>query len=466
MTLQKLTEPASPPARVLIADDDPHIRTLLQYTMERAGFPVATAGDGLELLGLLDDDVEVVLLDVRMPRMDGLECLRQLRERRADCQVIMITAHTDVRDAVEAIKRGAFDYITKPFNPEELLTAVRQAARTVGLTRENRHLRQAVSGATTPVAFIGGSPASRRLLEHARKLARLDGNLLLTGDSGVGKSLLARLIHAASPRADGPFVTVNCTTLPRELVESELFGHERGAFTGAGERRLGRLELADGGTLFLDEVGEMPLDLQPKLLTFLQERVFQRVGGNQDIKVNVRVLAATNQDLPLKVRERRFREDLFFRLNVLPLHVPPLRERREDIPPLAEYHLERIARRQGRPALRLSPAALAYLLDQDWPGNVRELENALEQAAAYCEGSIIEPAHLPARGPRLQLRPDDPPPAISLAGLTLDEVERMAIEHTLSHCGGNKARTARLLGISEKSIYNKIKRLKVTCPTG
>ncbi|MCE5228938.1 sigma-54 dependent transcriptional regulator [bacterium] len=450
------SQTTEPPIQVLVADDDTHIRTLLNYTLERAGFKTMTAANGREVLDQMNEDIDAVLLDVRMPVMDGLQCLAEIMRLYPDTQAIMITAHTDLRDAVGAIKNGAFDYVAKPFNPEELIGTVNQAARYGRLRRENRRLRQAIVSPAPPVAYIGASETSRKLLENAHRLARIEGNLLLTGESGVGKSLLARLIHLASGRAAGPFITVNCTTLPRELVESELFGHEKGSFTGAAERRLGRVEMAEGGTLFLDEVGEMPLDLQPKLLTFLQDRIFQRVGGNRDIKVDVRVIAATNQDLPGKVRERRFREDLFFRLNVLTLGVPPLREHPSDIPALAEYHLDRIARRNNQPPKKLTQGALDTLMRYHWPGNMRELENILEQASAFCDDSRIDVEHIPIRPSSVAL---DATSARPLAGLTLDEIERLAIEQTLDACGGNKARAARQLGISEKTIYNKISRL-------
>ncbi len=454
--------PSSPPLRVLVADDDPAIRTLLQYTLEKAGFTTVPAGDGREALELAGEETDVALLDVRMPRMDGLQCLQELRLRQPDLQVIMITAHSDVRDAVEAIRRGAFDYITKPFDPEELITTVRQAARTGALARENRNLRQAIGASAPALPFIGVSPAVREVLERARRLAGLDSNLLITGESGTGKGLLARLIHRASPRAAGPFVTVNCTTLPRELIESELFGHERGAFTGAAERRPGRIEMAAGGTLFLDEIGDLPLDAQPKLLAFLQERTFQRVGGNRELRVDVRVVAATNQDLQQKVRERQFREDLYFRLNVLALHVAPLRERREDIAPLTDFLLGQIARRRNDPPLAIAAPARAALLAHPWTGNVRELENVLERATVFCAAAALGVSDLgldssmpaPAAGAHSgQERP-------TLAGLTLAEIERLAIEQTLAACGGNKARASRELGISEKTIYNKIQRFR------
>lgn len=441
------------PIQVLVADDDAHIRTLLNYTLERTGFRTMGASNGREALDRVTEDVDVALLDVRMPVLDGLQCLSEMTRVHPDIQAIMITAHTDIRDAIGAIKNGAFDYVAKPFNSEELVSTVRQAARYGRLRRENRRLRQAIVSPEPPLAYIGASEASRRLLEYAHRLARFDGNLLLTGESGVGKSLFARLIHHASRRAAGQLITVNCTALPRELVESELFGHERGSSTGALERRLGRVEMAEGGTLFLDEVGEIPLDLQPKLLTFLQDRIFQRVGGNREIRLDMRVIAATSQDLQAKVRARRFREDLFIRLNVLKLAIPPLREHPSDIPALAEYHLDRIARRNNQSPKRLTQEALDALLQYHWPGNMRELENVLEQAAAFCDDGQIGAEQLPLRQSVGGINTTSARP---LAGLTIEELGRLAIDQTLETCGGNKARTARMLGISEKTIYNKL----------
>ncbi|MCE5231208.1 sigma-54 dependent transcriptional regulator [bacterium] len=448
------------PIQVLVADDDAHIRTLLNYTLERQGFRTLTARNGREALDQATEDLDVALLDVSMPVLDGLQCLAEMTRIHPDIQTIMITAHSDIRAAARASKNGAFDYVAKPFNPEELVSTVRQAARFGRLRRENRRLhlenrrlRQAIVSPEPPLVYIGTSDVSRRVLENALRLAPLDGNLLLTGECGVGKSLLARLIHQASTRAAGQFITVNCTTLPRELVESELFGHERGSFTADSERRLGRVEMAEGGTLFLDEVGDIPLDLQPRLLTFLQNGRFQRVGGDHDVHVDVRLIASTNRDLQAMVRERMFREDLFLQLNVRSLAIPPLREHPSDIPALVEHYLDRAGRRNNQPTKCLTQEALDKLQHYHWPGNMRELENVLEQASAFCDEAQIGAERIPLRHAAEEIRTTSARP---LAGLTLEELERIAIDQTLETCRGNKARSARMLGISEKTIYNKL----------
>lgn len=448
------------PIRVLVADDDDHIRMLLKYMFEREGFRILTAKNGREALDQVSEDLDVALLDVHMPVLNGLQCMVEIARTNPDIQTIIISAHTDLRDAVSASKNGAFDYVTKPFNPGEVVSAVRQAARYSRLRRENRRLQrenrrlsQASISPELPLAYIGTSQTSRRLLENARRLACAEGNLLITGETGVGKSLMARLIQAASSRAGGPFITFNCTMLPRELVESELFGHEYGSFGETPEQRLGRVEMAQGGTLFLDEVGEIPFELQPKLLRFLQDHTFARVGGKYDVRADVRVIATTSQDLQAKVRERRFREDLFLQLTTLSLAIPPLREHLTDIPALAEHHLRRIAQRNNQPLKQLTQEALKTLLQYHWPGNMRELENILEQASAFCEDAQIDVEQIPLRQTAGGINTTSIRP---LAGLTLEELERLTIHQTLETCGGNRARTARMLGISEKTIYNKM----------
>ena len=456
-----------PPAqsgRILIVDDDPVVRRLLRHTLEKAGYQVLEAGDGREALELVDDEVSVVLLDLQMPIMNGQTCQQRLHQDYPSVQVIIVTIVNEVREAVEAMKRGAFEYITKPFDPEHLVELVGRAVHTNRLTDENRHLRQAMLAPWPQGPFVGGSPAAQEVIERVRKVAALHSTVMIQGESGSGKGLVARMIHNNSPRAQGPFVTVNCTALPRDLVESELFGHERGAFTGATDRRIGRVEMANGGTLFLDEIGDMPMELQPKLLTFLQERIFQRVGGNRDISVDVRVIAATHQDLFELSRQKLFREDLYFRLNVLPLMIPPLRERMGDMKELAEFTLQRIAARRKLSGYELTAAALKTLQSYHWTGNVRELENVLERASAFCEGELIDQDDLPSElaGGAEASEPESV--MMTLAGLALAEVERLAIEQTLDHCEGNKAQAARILCISEKSIYNKMKRLEIKSP--
>ena len=442
---------------MLIADDDAVTRRLLQRHLRDAGYRTVLAADGEEALRKMTPAVAVALLDLRMPKISGMECLAKIRERFPEVSVTMISQHAEVRDAVEAMKQGAREYIIKPVDPEELLAHVGQAVVSSRLVRENRQLRQAVSSPTLPSPFLAESPAALAIASQTARIAELDSTVLITGESGTGKTTIARTIHHGGPRAKQPFIDVSCATLPRDLIESELFGHVRGAFTGAVSDRLGRAEMADGGTLFLDEIGDLPLELQPKLLTFLQDRKVQPIGAMSSRTVDVRVIAATHQDLQRKCRERSFREDLFFRLNVLPLAIPPLRERREDIAQFAAYVLERIAEKRGCAPYLLTDEARRLLIHHPWPGNIRELENVLERASAFCVEGVIGPDDLGLAG--------DPEPADSvsangsLAGLTFAEIERRAILDALAHSGGNKKAAARQLGIDEKTIHNKIKRL-------
>ena len=446
-------------ARVLVADDDEIVRESLRNALEDAGFEIVEARDGNEAIQLLSEEVSVALFDLRMPGRGGLDCLKFASKKFPDLTSLVITGSAQLSDAISAMKSGAVDYLTKPIDAEAVVQVVERVVEMDRLKGENRQLRQALRSPLPQSVFVGESPGARKLLTNVEKVARLDSTVLLTGESGVGKGLVARLIHAGGARSDGPFVTVSCTALPRELVEAELFGHEKGAFTGALERRPGKLEIADGGTLFLDEIGDMPVDLQPKLLHFLQERTFERIGGRQQISVDVRIIAATHQDLKSLCVEKSFREDLYFRLNVLPLHIPPLRERKQDILLLAEYFLGLIAGHRNEEQARLSQRALEILQAYPWPGNVRELENVLERVTAFAESPMIDVEHLPQ-----ELRGDELSDAVSrpsLGGYTLAEIEKSAIIETLELCGGNKSRAARSLGISEKSIYNKMKRFGI-----
>ena len=445
--------------RVLIADDDPVTRLVLCQHLTDAGYETVTAEDGREAIQRLDAEIAVALFDLEMPHVSGLDCLRHVRKNQRHVSVIMISGRGGLQDAVAAMKEGAFDYITKPFDRDELVARVHQGCRATQLARDNEALREAVVPAPASFEFVARAPLTQQLLRQVHKAAQLDSTIMLTGESGTGKTTVARMIHQSGARADKPFVAVNCASLPRDLVEAELFGHAKGAFTGAINDRPGRAEIADGGTLFLDEIGDLPLELQPKLLTFLQDRTFQRIGSNKVYTVDVRLIAATHQDLAGMCRERRFREDLYFRLNVIALHVPALRERPEDIPELTQQILQRIGRRRGRAPLACDPAAIAALREHAWPGNVRELENVLERASAFCEGDSIGVADLlfPAATSHLPAPPPAAPPP-TLAGRTLDALEQQAIQDTLQATGGNKAEAARRLGISEKSIYNKMKR--------
>jgi len=443
---------------ILTVDDDPIIRRTLERELQTGGYRTQGAADAEEALAALSEDVNAVLLDLFLPGASGLECLRGIREKFPELPVIMISGAGQVQDAVQAMKEGASDYLNKPVSRDELLTRVKAQLNAAELRRDNRHLKQMIGPPVATLNFIGQTAQTRALLERAQKVAQLDSTVLITGPSGTGKTTLAQMIHQWGPRAQQPFVAVSCAALPRDLMEAELFGHARGAFTGAVNDRPGRVEIANGGTLFLDEIGDLPLELQPKLLTFLQDRYVQRIGDNKTRKVDVRLIAATHQDLTKLCREKRFREDLYFRLNVLSLAVLPLRDRVSDLTPLAEELLQRIARRRGAVAYRLSAEARTALQTYDWPGNVRELENVLERASAFCYNAIIRPEDLDLR-PLPAAEPQAPQDINAAFGqLTLEQIEKAALQHALRVTGGNKAAAARHLGICEKSIYNKLKR--------
>jgi len=444
--------------RVLVADDDPLARHSVCHYLERFGYQTVEAADGRQAMQRMSDDIAIALLDLDMPKISGLKCLQFLREKFPETQAIVISGAGQIHDAVAAMKQGAIEYITKPFDPEQLLVHVVQAARNARVLWENRSLRAALGQSIPASEFSARSVASRRLVNQVARIAERDSTVLITGESGTGKTTIARMIHRHGPRSEHPFVAVNCASLPRDLIESELFGHAKGAFTGAVGERPGRAEIADGGTLFLDEIGDLPLELQPKLLTFLQDRTLQRVGSNEVKSVDVRVIAATHQDLADMCSQKRFRQDLFYRLNVLNLDVPPLRARREDMVDLADRVLQRIAGHHGNSRLQLDAAALERLQLHSWPGNIREFENVLERASAFCEGHLIRSEDLQMSDPHVGGQRPRATSNLSLAGRTLAEIEAIAILETLAACDGNKARSARELGISEKSIYNKMRR--------
>lgn len=451
----------SRPRRILVADDEEPIRRLLEYTLRKEGFEPVIATQGLEAIAAASEDMQCALVDLKMPEAGGLRVLEHFKEHHPDIPVVIMSAVGQVQDAVAAMKAGALDYITKPFDLDQVAALVSSAARMGNTLRENRALRSTVAAPQTGPGFAGNSQAARKLLEAVERVAALDSTVLLTGESGTGKGLVSQMIHRHSPRAAGRFIATNCPALPRELIESELFGHERGAFTGAQQRRIGRLEMAEGGTLFLDEIGDLPLPLQPKLLNVLQDRQFTRIGGSAVIASDVRIIAATNADLPAKIAAGGFRQDLYYRLNVIPLHIPPLRERMEDLPALCQSILARIAAGREARALEIDQSGLAALARHSWPGNVRELENVLEHASAFSEGRVLgrqavsdslERISHPAASAAAPA-----PPA--LGNMRLDDVEKMAVEQTLERCGGNKAAAARSLGVTEKTIYNMLARL-------
>jgi NtrC-family two-component system response regulator AlgB len=436
-------------ATLLVVDDDRNIRSLLATYLREAGHRVQEAADGPEALRLAEAEaVDLILSDVRMVGMDGVALLRELRRRRPEAVVVLMTAYATIAGAIEAMREGAFHYLVKPFALDEVGLLVDRALELAALRRDNRVLRRALD----PAALLDSqNPAMRRALATARQAAASDATVLLLGESGTGKNVLARAIHAWSPRRDGPFVTISCTTLAEHLLESELFGHVKGAFTGAWKDKPGRLEAAAGGTLFLDEIGEIAPDLQAKLLRFLEERRFERVGDTRTIEVDARVVAATNRDLGAEAAGGRFRADLFYRLAVVPIALPPLRERREDLPVLVDHLLVTLAVRHRRALPQLAPAAREALLAHRWPGNVRELANALERALVLSPGDVIPAESLPDA----VLAPPAEPAAST--SLSLAEVERRHVQQVLASSATLEEAAARL-GIDPTTLWRKRKR--------
>jgi len=471
--------------RVLIVDDEESVRWALRKALERAGYQVDLTAEGpAGLAAAAEPEVELVLLDVRLPGQDGLEVLREIRRRRPDLPVIMMTAYGTLQVAVEAMKLGAYDYIGKPFDVDEVLLVTEKALRAQALTREVTQLRQQLEAPVVLGGIIGASPAMQQIFKAVGRVAGTDLTVLLRGESGTGKELIARAVHENSRRKDRPFVPVNCAAIPRELLESDLFGHEKGAFTGAVAARRGRFEQAEGGTIFLDEVGDMDLSLQTKLLRVLQERRIERVGGEGSLGVDVRIIAATNQDLDAAVIRKAFREDLFYRLNVVSVHLPPLRDRREDIPALAAHFLAAFAAEQGSSPKMCSPESLALLLRYAWPGNVRELENVVKRAAALSPTSLILPEHLPDALHAAASPAEDPARGVPfpvdwmqgelgrLAGEMdgrLHEhfvacVERPLISLVLRRMGGNQVKAAEMLGINRNTLRKRMRELGIPLP--
>ncbi|GAB6061943.1 sigma-54-dependent transcriptional regulator [Deferrisoma palaeochoriense] len=449
-------------ARVLVVDDDESLRRILEYNLAEEGYAVATAASGEEALEKLDRaSFDLVVTDIKMPGMDGMDLLRRIKAEAPETQVIVITAFGTIEMAVEAMKAGAAEYITKPFNRDELKLAVRKALRVRDLEAENVRLRQEVRRIEEADKIVGDSPAMQAVYRLIEKVADSDASVLITGESGTGKELAARAIHRLSRRADRPFVAVNCAAIPRELLESELFGHKKGAFTGAIRDKKGRFEEAAGGTIFLDEIGEMPLDLQPKILRALQEREITPVGSNEVIRVDARVLAATNRDLEAEVEEGRFREDLYYRIAVVPIHMPSLRERPEDIPLLVAHFLKKLA--PGR-AIRITPEAMEALTRYSWKGNVRELENTIERLLVLTEGDTIRLQDLPEKirepEPR-EGRGDGFSFHLPPEGVSLEDVERAVIEEALHRTGWNQTRAAKLLRIPRHILLYRMEKFGI-----
>jgi DNA-binding NtrC family response regulator len=461
--------------RVLVVDDNKMFRDLVTDQLNDLNIEATSVGSGEEaLLSLRATDCDVVLLDIKMTGISGLDVLRQIRQMEDAPEVIMLTADTSLSTGIEAMRLGAYDYLTKPATLDEMETVIRKADEKSRLVRQNASLRSVVRQPATAEdeapAFIYQSAAMRGVVELAESAARLDSTVILTGESGTGKDVLARFIHARSARERSPLITVNCGAMPESLFESEFFGHEKGAFTGASALKRGLIEAADGSTLFLDEVGEMPLTVQVKLLHFLEQGRFRRVGSTRDQTVDVRVIAATNRHLPQDVREGRFRADLFYRLNVVSLHILPLRERTDDIPALIEYFLTLYRQRFKRPALSLSMEALQRLQTFSWPGNIRELRNCLERAIALSSTDTIEAGQLMLGGDGRQesrFGEKSQPSAPGSQPSTLYALERQHILRVLSEAGGNRERAAAILGISARTLYRKLREYETSAaPTG
>ncbi len=440
--------------RILVVDDEVNARSALAELLRDEGFEVETAADAFKALGKYDVFApHLVLTDLKMPGMDGIELVKRIHAMEDPAAVVVMTAFGAVQTAVEAMHAGALEYLTKPLNFDELLVVIDRVLETQALRAETRRLRLRVRDKVAPGNIVGSSPAMHRVFEIIEQVAPSKATVLLTGESGTGKELIASAIHQRSNRASKPFIKLHCAALAESLLESELFGHERGAFTGAVARRDGRFQIADGGTLFLDEIGEISPALQVKLLRFLQEHEFERVGSGQTIHVDVRVIAATNRNLSEEVARGRFREDLYYRLNVVAVEMPPLRDRRSDIPDLAKFFIDRCARDNGRPIDGLAPETIDLLMAYDWPGNVRELENAIERAVVMAPGPLIEPRHLPA-SVRPSHRLDGGAPLIP--GSTLAAIERHAILETLRATRGSTSKAAEILGISVRTVQYRL----------
>jgi DNA-binding NtrC family response regulator len=445
-------------ARILVVDDERTTLDALSTILHREGHTVLTALSGKEVIEQLEEEeVDLILSDVKMPRMDGLALLRHVKAQHADIVVMMMSGHQDVAAAVEAMKAGAFDYLIKPFGRDEVVRAVQKGLAMRSLLVENLALKRQVRDQFARAQVIGSSPVWRKVGEMVEQIAPSRATVLITGESGTGKELIASLIHRLSPRADRPFITLNAAALPATLLEAELFGYEKGAFTGAQQRKPGRFELAHGGTLFLDEIGEMPPEVQVKLLRVLQDGAFERLGGTRTLQVDVRLVAATNKDLLHEVEAGRFRLDLYYRLNVITIHLPPLRERREDIPLLVAHFLRKFAEQNDKEVTGIQQQALQALQGYDWPGNVRELENVIERAVVLAKGPTIGVSELPDY---LQEKETVFVPSnhfVLPANSTLADIERTAILQALQAHSGNRQAAARALNIGVATLYRKLK---------
>jgi len=448
------------PPKILVVDDDTAHRTMLKTLLGGWGYHVSEADDGAPAIELVaDGPFDLILMDIRMITVSGIEALHRIKTINPAIPVIIMTAYSSVETAIEALKSGAHDYLVKPLDFDKLKITIVRAMEHVALKEENRRLRRQIGEDFQRNRIIGTSAAMTRLLETVSQVAPTEATVLITGESGTGKELIASAVHSNSTRASGPFIKLNCAAITETLLESELFGHEKGAFTGADRRKEGRFVQANGGSLFLDEVSEMPLSMQVKLLRVLQEREVTRVGGEDVVSVDVRVIAATNRDLADQIAANSFREDLYYRLNVIRLELPPLRHRREDIPLLAQHFLKQFAERNRRSIIGFTPQAMDALTRHGWPGNVREMMNAIERAVVLARGERVDTPDLPP--PLSDAAPPTEPPPLPVGEVSLEEVERATILQTLEAAGGNKSEAARRLGVTRKTLHAKLKKYEM-----
>ncbi|MEW5807087.1 MAG: sigma-54 dependent transcriptional regulator [Acidobacteriota bacterium] len=448
--------------RILLIDDDESLRRIVEFNLTEDGYEVVSAADGITGFNLFkNENFDLVIADIRMPGMDGIDLLNRIKTISYDAIVIIITAHGTIESAIEAMKLGAFDFITKPFSKNQLSIIVKKAFEYGRLMEENRNLRRMVQDRYSFENIVGKSQSMEALYRSITRVAMVDSSVLISGESGTGKELFARAIHFNSSRAQEPFITVNCSAIPEHLFESELFGHRKGAFTGAVSDKVGKFEAADGGTIFLDEIAEIPLHLQSKILRVLQEGEIDKIGWVHPIKVDVRVISATNRKLEKLVSENKFREDLYYRLNIVPLHIPPLRERKDDIPLLADYFMRKFSERFGKVGLHLEKETFKYFEKHDWLGNVRELENTIERLVVMSQGNSIKAEDLPDNMLHPKVESEGIVGSLPKEGVALDEIERDVIRKALELNSWNQSKTASFLKISRQTLLYRMKKHKI-----
>ncbi len=458
---------------ILIVDDGARMRRSLMMLLSHLEADFLEAENGREALEIWEEEnIDLVITDLKMPHFSGMDLLKALKERDPELPVIVITAYGSIENAVEAMKEGAFDYITKPFDEEKILPCVDKALKMRKLLSQVSYLRKEIEGKYNFKNIIGESPAICKVLELAGQVAKSNTTVLLAGESGTGKELISRAIHFNSSRADGPFLAVNCAAIPPSLLEAELFGFEKGAFTGAIRQKKGKFEIASGGTIFLDEISDMPLDVQAGLLRVLEEQSFERLGGTKTLKVNIRIIAATNRELPSLVSKGLFREDLYHRINVFPIHIPPLRERREDISLLVRHFIKEIGNSLGKRQVSITDSAMALLVEQPWPGNIRELRNVIERAMILCKGNIITSNHLlfnetrsPALTESMELE-DISSMLLNIPGFRLEELEEHLLKAAMERTSYNVSKAARLLGLSRATLRYRLEKFGITPSQG